>query len=107
MTKITFYKKNEIFLGFKVEGHTEKDEYGKDLLCCQLSTVAQLAAVGVKQVAKLKCECKIRDGFVKILLKKEDALVEKIQMLFETCFLSFQSIIIDEEKYVKLEVENV
>ena len=43
MTNINFYKKNNLILGFEVKGHTGKDDYGKDLLCCQISTVAQLA----------------------------------------------------------------
>ncbi len=107
MTKITFYKKNEVLLGFEVKGHTGKDIYGKDLLCCQISTVAQLAVVGIKEVDNLKCNFKIRDGYLKILLDEKDAKTDRIQFLFETCLSSFNSIIVDEKKYVKLEVENV
>ena len=43
MTKITFYKKKDQFIGFEVSGHTGKDDYGKDLLCAEISTVSQLA----------------------------------------------------------------
>jgi hypothetical protein len=107
MTKITFYKKNELFLGFQVEGHTGKDVYGKDLLCCQISTVAQLGLVGIKEVANIKCEFKVRDGFLKVKVGEIDAKREDVQFLFKTCLESFGSIIIDEKKYVKLEVENV
>ncbi len=107
MTKITFYKKNDLFLGFMVKGHTGKDEYGKDLLCCQISTVAQLAVVGVREILKKKCVSQIKDGYLKLLLKEEDAKSEKIQFLLVTCLESFNSIIIDEEKFVNLEVENV
>ena len=32
MTKITFFKKKDNYLGFEVKGHTGKDEYGKELL---------------------------------------------------------------------------
>ena len=71
MTKITFFKKKDNYLGFEVKGHTGKDEYGKDLLCAQLSTVAQLAVVGIKEVAKEKCFCQISDGWLKITLKKK------------------------------------
>ena len=107
MTKITFYKENEVIVGFEVSGHTGKDEYGKDLLCCQLSTVAQLAIVGVEEVAKEKNFHEISDGYLKIKVQKEIAKSEKIQFLFETCYNSFKSIIQDEEKYAKMEVKNV
>jgi len=62
MTKITFYKKNNLIIGFEVKGHTGKDEFGKDLLCAQLSTVAQLAVVGVEDVGKMKAFHEISDG---------------------------------------------
>ena len=106
MTKITFYKKNNAYLGFEVKGHTGKDEFGKDLLCAQISTVAQLAIVGVK-LDKVKDFHQMTDGYLKIMINENDAQNEKIQFLFETCLRSFQSIIFGEEKYAKLEVKNV
>ena len=107
MTKITFYRNDDLIIGFEVSGHTGKDEYGKDLLCAQISTVAQLAVVGVKEVLKLNGFCEISDGYLKIKVKPNDAKAKEVQILFETCLKSFKSIIIDEKKYAKLEVKNV
>ncbi len=106
MTNITFFKKNKIIIGFEVSGHTGKADYGEDLLCCQISTVAQLAVVGVEQL-KLNAFRIIQDGYLKLMLNENDALEPKIQFLFDTCLNSFKSIIIDEKKYAKLEVKNV
>ncbi len=105
MTKITFYKTDDLIVGFEVCGHTGKDDFGKDLLCCQISTVAQMAVVGVQEVLKLNAFCEISDGYLKVKVQKSDAT--KVQVLFETCLQSFKSIIIDEKKYAKLEVKNV
>ena len=107
MTKITFYKKNKIFLGFEVSGHTGKDDYGKDLLCCQISTIAQLAIVGIDEVLKLKNFHEISDGYLKVSVENDVAENDKVQTLFNTCFESFKCIIYDEKKYAKLEVKNV
>ena len=108
MTTITFYKKKDSFIGFEVSGHAGKNRKdGTDLLCCQISTVAQLAVVGVDEVAKVKNVHKIEDGYLKIEVSLNDACDEKIKYLFETCLNSFKSIILDEEKYAKLEVKNV
>ena len=107
MTKIKFYKKNNIYLGFEVKGHTGKADFGEDILCAELSTIAQLAVVGVKEVAKKEWFCLISDGYLKLTVDQKLASDEKIQFLFETCLESFKSVIIDEEKFVKLEVENV
>ena len=108
MTNITFYKKNDKILGFEVFGHAGKNRRnGHDLLCCQLSTVAQLAVVAIDEIAKIKKSYKIEDGYLEIRLTEKQAANDKIQFLFETCLQSFKSIIIDEEKYAKLEVKNV
>ncbi len=107
MTKIIFFKKNNLLLGFEVKGHTGKDERGKDLLCAQISTVAQLAVVGLQEIAKTAKFVEISDGYLKVTLSEKDAILEKYQFLLQTCLESFKSIIIDEQKYAKLEVKNV
>lgn len=107
MTKITFYKKNRLIIGYEVQGHTGKDEYGKDLLCCELSTVAQLGIVGICEVEKLRAFKLIKDGYLKLYLSEKEAESPKVQFLFNTILESFKSIISDEKKYAKLEVKNV
>lgn len=107
MTNITFYKKNGIVLGFEISGHTGKDDYGKDLLCCQISTIAQLAVVGIDEVKKVANFHEISDGYLKIRLNEKDASAEDVQLLFESCLQSLKSIVADEKKYAKLEVKNV
>ena len=107
MTNIVFYKKKDKFTGFEIIGHTGKDEYGKDLLCCQISTVAQLAIVGLSEIKDVSFFKEISDGYLKISVKSNFIDNLNIQFLFKTCYKSFQSIIIDEKKYAKLEVKNV
>ena len=106
MTKITFYKKNNLIVGFEISGHTGKDDYGKDLLCCQISTVAQFAVVAVVDVLKIDCFYEISDGYLKLKVDKNYEN-DKLQFLFNSCLKSFKSIIINEKKYAKLEVKNV
>ena len=106
MTNITFYKKDDLIVGFEVKGHTGKSEYGSDLLCCQISTVAQLAIVGMENLNKPYFK-EISDGYLKLKIDKKLAKNDNIQFLFKTCLDSFKSIIIDEKKYAKLEVKNV
>lgn len=107
MTRITFYKKNGLLIGLEVEGHTGKDDFGKDLLCCQISTVAQLALGGIVEIEKIDCFHEISDGFLKFKLSDKDANNEKVQFLLKTCLEALKSIVSDEKKYAKLEVKNV
>ena len=106
MTKITFYKNKNLITGFEVSGHTGKDDYGKDLLCAQISTVAQLAVVGVQEIGKTNAFVEMSDGYLKIKMDSRAAQSENIQFLMKTCLESFKSIIVGENKYAKLEVKN-
>lgn len=36
----------------KIDGHAEYDEYGKDILCASVSTVLQLAQMGLIKLAE-------------------------------------------------------
>ena len=107
MTKITYFKKNNLYLGFEVSGHTGKDGFGKDLLCCEISTIAQLAVVGIKEILKCEKFCEISDGYLKLEVDEKNANYDKIQFLFQTCLESFKSVVEGEKKFAKLEVKNV
>lgn len=107
MTKITFFKKNNLYIGFEISGHTGKDDFGKDLLCCQISTVAQLAVVAFNEIEKYTQFKEISNGYLKIIVKDDDLTKKEVQFLFETCLYSFKSIIKGESKFAKLEVKNV
>ena len=107
MTKITFFKKNNLIVGLEVSGHTGKDDYGKDLLCCQISTVSQLAIVGVEEVLNCNAFHEISDGYLKLTVDEKVAKDERAQTIFLTCLESLKSIVMEEKKYAKLEVKNV
>lgn len=107
MTNITFFRKNGLLLGFEIAGHTGKDDFGKDLLCCQISTVAQLALVGIDEVKGINNFHEISDGYLKLSLNERNASHEDVQFLLKTCLQSLKSIIADEKQYAKLEVKNV
>ncbi len=42
MTKIVFYKTNDVFYGFEEHGHTGYGEAGDDVLCAALSSMTML-----------------------------------------------------------------
>ena len=107
MTNITFLKKNDLIIGYEIKGHTGKANRGEDLLCAQISTVAQLGLVGIEEIGKINAFHEISDGYLKITISEKEAKNENVQFLFKTCLESFKSIIINEEKFAKLEVKNV
>ncbi len=103
MTNIFFTKRSNKFVGFTVSGHTNKAEYGKDVLCAAISTASQMAVCGIVEVAKIKAKVKIKSGFLSLELNEP---TEKSELILETLYKSLCSICENEKKYVKLEVRN-
>lgn len=110
MTKITFFKKNNLFLGFKVEGHSGYSEAGTDIVCSAVSMSTQMTAVALKNVLKLnvKVEKDEKRAFLNLRFAKNATSEEilKSQPWFETLKISLEDVAKDFKKYLSLEVKD-
>ena len=110
MTKITFFKKNNLFIGFKAEGHSGYSEAGTDIVCSAVSTATQMTAVGLKQTLKMNVVVERNDkkGFLKLLFAKNSTNEEILiaQPWFETLKISLEDVEKDFKKYLSLEVKD-
>lgn len=100
MTKIYIYKKNDLFTGFELDGHTEKE-----ILCSAISTATQMTVLGINDELKLKPKVIVGDGYLKMTIREKDISNEKVQLLMKTCYDTLRQITKNEKKYVKLEVK--
>jgi len=94
MIKIKIFRQTEGKVsGFSVSGHSGTAEYGKDIVCAAVSTLAQTALLGVGKHLHRSLEYKVASGDLYMKLKDEpDDLTEAI---LETMILGF------------LEIENI
>lgn len=112
MTKIKFFKKNSIFVGFECSGHTGYDDYGKDILCASISALTQGCALGVTKTLGIDAGIVRRDGdgYIKMELPA-DLSEEKLQnasMLMAVLYDAMSDLKGGYPKYIKMEViENV
>lgn len=99
MIEIKIFKKENLRLGFKIEGHAlskaelEKSGDAYDLICNSVSVLSQGTLIGIEEVLKLKVKYKINDGFLHINLsnlKNQD--LEKCQVLLLTFEKSIESL---------------
>lgn len=104
MTKIKFTRKNGKFMAFKLSGHTGKAEAGKDVLCSAISTASQMAVLAITEVAGIKADVQIRDGFLSLMLEKPS---QETDLIITSLYKTLENICENEKKYVKLEVEDV
>ena len=100
MIKIRILKKDDLRLGFKIEGHAlskaeiEKSGNAYDLICNSVSVLSQSALIGIEEVLKLKIKYEINDGFLHINLSNlKSQEIEKCQVLLLTFEKSIESLI--------------
>lgn len=99
MIKIKIYEKENLRLGFKIEGHAlskaeiEKSGDAYDLICNSVSVLSQSVIIGIEEVLKLKVKYSINDGFLHINLSNlENQEIEKTQVLLLTFEKSIESL---------------
>ena len=108
MTTITFKKnKNQDYVSLKMIGHTGYVEYGNDILCSSLSSIAQSGALGLIKVLKVNATI-VKDekiGLLEIQLEKplDKSKQEQVNLLFETMLVSFKDLQTGYKKFLKLE----
>ena len=100
MIEIRILKRDNLVLGFKIEGHAlsraeiEKSGDAYDLICNSVSVLSQSALIGIEEVLKLKIKYKINDGFLHINLSNlKTQEIEKCQVLLLTFEKSIESLI--------------
>lgn len=107
MTKIVFYKKNDLLVGFKLTGHTNFAAHGEDVLCAGISAISQGTCLGIEKVLRIKAKLKKDDnkGYLELdLTKNSHEEIEKAQVLIQTMYQSLLDISIGNEKYMNVEV---
>lgn len=62
MINIIFYKnKDSDYFKFKACGHTDYEEYGKEIICASVSSVSQMVLAGLLEVIKADVDYRIDD----------------------------------------------
>ena len=76
MTKITFFKREGVYYGFREEGHADYSKFGDDILCSALSAMTMLIVNAIELSYSTKVEYVIDDDTAVISVKAYGALSE-------------------------------
>ena len=76
MTRITFYKSNDVFYGFEEKGHTGYEEAGRDILCAAISSMTMLIINAIEVAYGSEADYMIDDETTDIKLIARSALSE-------------------------------
>ncbi|MBQ8746714.1 MAG: ribosomal-processing cysteine protease Prp [Clostridia bacterium] len=112
MTKITFYRRDGVFYGFREQGHTGYGESGEDVLCASISAMTMLLVNTVEVAYASDISYTISEDDTEIEVKALDALPEigadeKKQYAVAGLFSGYYYQLMDlmEEYYEYLDVE--
>ena len=101
MTKVTFIKRNGIYIGFDAEGHAGFDNKGKDIVCAAISVLTINTVNSLEEINHEDVSADVKDGNLVVRLKSNKE--SSSQTLIESLILGLKSI--QEEygnKYVKV-----
>lgn len=89
MITITEIKRHNHLVGFDVSGHAQYDLYGKDIVCCAISTLAINAVNTLQEVARCDLKCIDDTGHIRMEVQGEvpifaDVILECTQIGFKS-----------------------
>ena len=114
MTKVTFFKKDGVYYGFKEQGHTGYGEAGDDILCSALSAMTMLIINTVEISYASRVDYTIDEESTDIQLTVPAALAENesdekkryaISGLIQGYFFQLNDLV--EEYYEYLSVDEI
>ena len=111
MIKITFYTKSDKYVGLVSKGHADYEESGKDIVCAAVSTITQSLAMGILKILNIKAKYKVDEntGYLELRLPeiKDDLLLDKVQVLFKTAYISLEDFQKGFPSNIKVEVKDL
>jgi uncharacterized protein YsxB (DUF464 family) len=115
MVKITFFKRDGVYYGFRETGHAEFDDAGKDIVCAAVSAMTMLVINAIEVSYASDVEYSIDEDTADIEVRAYGALPENsddekkqyaISGLLQSYFLQLVDMIEDYDEYLDVtEVE--
>lgn len=104
MVKACFFSTEGLLTGFEISGHAGGIE-GTDIICAAVSSAAYMTANTILEILHLSPEVSLEDGFMKIVLKKEEA--EQAQDILQGLKLHLEELSKDYPRNVKVKYGGV
>ena len=76
MVKVTFFKRNGVYYGFRESGHADYDESGKDIVCAAISAMTMLVINAIEVSYASDIEYSIDEDTADVEVKAMSALPE-------------------------------
>lgn len=99
MIEVKIYKNDKnLFYRYKVEGHSNYDIYGKDIVCAGVSALSQTIFLALNEICNLKYSIDDEKGYMDVFILDKNLNKKEIQILFKAFEIGIKSI---QESYPK------
>ena len=100
MIKIQINKTNDKYSSLVISGHSNYDEYGKDIICAGVSAIATGGLNALINENKSKISYRVNDGYVNVEML--DINDDKLQLIMDVIVTQLKTIEESYKKYVKI-----
>jgi len=108
MTEIAITRQKNKIVSVSCDGHTDYGEVGEDIVCASLSSIVQVAVLGLMQVAQIPITYKVdnENALLTLTLPKDLSEIERnnADMILETMYLGIADLQSEYGKFIKLKI---
>lgn len=106
MIRCDFFTKNNLIVGYIIDGHAEYAEHGQDIICSAVSVLAQSIANGISEVIKIKSIIEVEDGLLSLSLRRNSIEeIKQCQVLLETLMINIRDLENTYSDFIKVVVK--
>lgn len=107
MITATMQKRDGRFVSYEISGHAESGDYGHDLVCASVTTLAMTTGDNIWRLAKVKPLVEKDNGYLKVELpltlpKRSE---ETAQLLLEALENSLEMLTTDQHDFITFKTE--
>ncbi len=99
MINIKIVKKNDFISNITIKGHADYSDYGKDIVCASVSSIATTTVNAIIRLDNQIIEFDEKDGFLVIDIKKNDRVTN---ILINNMVDLFKELEVDYPKNIKI-----
>ena len=99
MIKVKLDKNNKDINSITIEGHSGYSEFGSDIVCASVSSIAITSINGILKIDEGSLKYETKDGFIKIDVLKHTKVID---LLLENMIEHLESVSNQYDKYVKI-----
>ena len=99
MIKIKISHDNNFIKDFKITGHDNYDDYGKDIVCASVSSISIASVNLALRIDKKALDVKEDEGLLLVKVIKQDKIINEIFLNMEDMFKQLAK---DYKNYIKI-----